>query len=187
MTRTADPALLAAAQAPTVRPFQAVELIYPDGPVRLCSLPIGSAVVINGNRYDGSGALGKMSQLEEGAENRSFGFTLELSGIPGNWAAYLRSQDVQGGLVTVMFGLVDEQWRVIGSPKVIAVGRMDTQDAQAGKETWVRVNCEGPNVDWERSRVRRATDIDQQAKHPGDRFFKFVPAMQNFTIQWGGA
>lgn len=184
MTRPADTALLDAARAPVVRPFLAAELMYPEGPVRLSSLPVAQAIQIGGDTYHGTGVLGKISQLEEGSENRSYGFTLDLSGIPGNWAEYLRGQDVQGGLVTIRFGLVDDQWRVIGS-EIITVGRMDTQDVQAGAETWVRVNCEGPNVDWERARVRRCTDVDQQQRHTGDRFFKFVAAMENFNIIWG--
>ena len=184
MTRPAAPGFVAAAMAPTVRPFYAAELLYPDGPVRLCSLPQGLTVLIDGQTYHGTGVMGRVTQLEEGSENRSYGFALDLSGIPGNWAEYLRGQDVQGGLVTIRMGLCDDQWRVIGS-EVITVGRMDTQDVQAGAETWVRVNCEGPNVDWERARVRRATDIDQQQRHPGDQFFKFVAAMENLTIPWG--
>ena len=184
MSRPADTALLAAARAAVVRPFLAAELIYPEGPVRLCSLPQGLTVLVDGETYHGTGALGRVTQLEEGSENRSYGFALDLSGIPGNWAEYLRGQDVQGGLVTIRLGLCDDQWRVIGS-EIITVGRMDTQDVQAGAETFVRVNCEGPNVDWERARVRRCTDVDQTQRHPGDQFFKFVAGMENLNIVWG--
>lgn len=184
MSRPAPVELLAAARAPVVRPFMAAELIYPAGPVRLCSLPHGVTVLVDGQSYAGTGALGRITELEEGSENRSYGFALELSGIPGNWADYLRAQDVQGGLVTIRLGMCDEQWTVIGS-EIVTVGRMDTQDVQAGESTFVRVNCEGPNVDWERPRVRRATDVDQQTRNAGDRFFKFTAAMRNFREQWG--
>jgi hypothetical protein len=184
MSRPAPVALLAAARAAVVRPFMACELLYPEGPVRLCSLPQGHVILVDGQSYAGTGVLGRITELEEGAENRSYGFSLELSGIPGNWADYLRSQDVQGGLVTIRLGMCDENWGVIGS-EIVTVGRMDTQDVQAGETTFVRVNCEGPHVDWERPRVRRATDIDQQARAPGDRFFRFSAAMRNFREQWG--
>lgn len=184
MTRPALPALLDAARAPLVRPFLAAELLYPDGPVRLCSLPVGRTVLVDGHTYHGTGVLGRITELEEGAENRSYGFALELSAIPGNWAEYLRAQDVQGGLVTIRMGFCADDWSVIAS-EIVTVGRMDTQDVQAGATTYVRVNCEGPNVDWERPRVRRATDIDQQTRYPGDRFFKFTAAMRNFRESWG--
>lgn len=184
MTRPAPANLIEAAKAPEVLPFLAAELLYPAGPVRLTSLPVGQTVLVDGNEYHGTGAMGRVTELEEGAENRSYGFSLELSGIPGNWSEYLRAQDVQGGLVTIRFGLCSRDWSVIGS-EIITVGRMDTQDVQVGEQTYVRVNCEGPHVDWERPRVRRATDVDQQTRNSGDRFFKFTAAMRNFREQWG--
>lgn len=184
MTRPAAPELLEAARAALVHPFLAAELLYPDGPVRLTSLPVGQTVLVDGETYHGTGAMGRITELEEGTENRSYGFSLELSGIPGNWADYLKGQDVQGGLVTIRLGMCDDQWRVLGT-EIVTVGRMDTQDVQAGETTFVRVNCEGPHVDWERPRVRRATDVDQQTRHTGDRFFKFTAAMRNFREQWG--
>lgn len=182
MTRPAAAPLIAAAKQPVVRPFMAANLDYPDGPVRVCSLP--QPVTIGGQTYYGTGAMGEISALEEGAENRSYGFTLQLSGIPGNWAEYLRTQDVQGRMVTVYLGFVTEQYQVIGS-EIITVGRMDTQDVQAGATTAVVVSCESIGVDWERARVRRCTDADHRARHPTDGFFKYQAAMENMTLSWG--
>lgn len=182
MTRPAAPPLITAAKQPKVRPFMAAFLDYPAGAVRLCSLPM--PIQIDGDTYYGTGAMGEISPLEEGAENRSYGFTLQLSGIPGNWAEYLRGQDVQGRMVTVRLGFVDEQYDVIGS-EIITVGRMDTQDVQAGATTAVLVSCEGIGVDWERARVRRCTDADHRARHPTDGFFKYQAAMENLILSWG--
>ena len=128
--------------------------------------------------------LGEISALEEGSENRSYGFTLQLSGIPGNWASYLRGQDVQGRMVTVRLGFVDAAHTVIGS-EIITVGRMDTQDVQAGATTAVLVSCESIAVDWERARVRRCTHIDHSTRHPTDGFFKYQAAMENINLSWG--
>lgn len=185
MTRSLSAELVAAATAPVVRPFLAAELDYPDGAVRVCSLPL--PVVIEGNTYHGTGVMGAISALEEGSENRSYGFTLTLCGIPGNWAEYLRSQDVQGRTVRVFMGFCDDKHAVIGEPVVITVGRMDTQDVRAGQTTDVTVACEDIRVDWERARVRLYTDADQQAAHPGDTFFKYIAAMENIDLTWGRA
>jgi hypothetical protein len=184
MTRAASPEFLAAAKAPTVRPFLAVDCAYPDGAVRLTSLPAGQPITIDGQQYHGAGALGSISTLSEGAEGGGFGFTLTLSGIPAEFHQYLREQDVQGRAVTVRLGFVDDQWRVTAH-QVITVGRMDTQDVTAGAEAQVVVTCEAETVDWERARVRRCTDIDQTIAHPGDRFFKFMAAMENMALVFG--
>jgi hypothetical protein len=183
MTRAAPPEMTAATLLGTVSPGFAVEVQYPDGPVRVTSLPV--PITFNSQTWSGTGAMGRISQLEEGAENRSYGFSLDLSGIPGNWAEYLRGQDPHGGLVTIWLGFVDAAWALIATPEIITVGRIDTQDVQAGETTFVRVSCEGPGVDWERARVRRCTDVDQTQRYPGDRFFMFTAAMRNFREQWG--
>ena len=66
--------------APVVRPFMAAHLDYPDGAVRVRSLP--TSVTIGGQTYYGTGVWGEISAIEAGAEARSYGFTLALSGIP---------------------------------------------------------------------------------------------------------
>jgi hypothetical protein len=38
-------------------------------------------------------------------------------------------------------------------------------------------------VDLERAEVRRYTDADQQAEYQGDRFFEYVPALQEAEIR----
>lgn len=184
MTRAAPAALVEAFTAPVVRPFMAAFLDYPDGPVRVTSLPAGTTLALDGAEWHGTGVMGQISALEEGTENRSYGFTLQLSGIPGDWGTYLRAQDVQGRRVRVYLGAVDEAYRVIGV-QVIKVGRMDTQDVQAGATTAVLVTCEDILIDWERARVRRCTDVDHQARHPGDGFFKFTAALENLSLPWG--
>lgn len=184
MTRSLDTALLGAVKSPHVLPFMAAELMYPDGPVRVSSLPV--AKVIDGQTYHGAGVMGEISELEEGSENRSYGFSLTVSGIPGDWADYLKSQDVQGRLVTIRLGFCDANYSIIGS-KIITVGRMDAQDVEVGERTAIVVSCESIAVDWERARIRRCTDADQRSQHAGDTFFKYVAALQNMSLEWGYA
>ena len=180
--RPVSNALIDAASAPIVRPFMAVDMDYPDGPVRLSSLD--RQVTFGGKTFDAVGGLGAVSQIEEGSENRSYGFTVSLSGVPGNFSEYLRTQDVQGRLVTVYLGFVGADYSIIGHD-IVTVGRMDTQDVQAGQTTAVVVQCESIQVDWERARVRRCTDSDHKARYPTDGFFKYVAALQNMDLRWG--
>lgn len=182
MSRPTTAAMLDAARAGVVRPFLAVELMYPDGPVRCTSLD--RHIPLDGHTWYGTGVLGRLGDIEEGSENRSYGFSVSLSGIPGEWMAYLRGQDVQGRLATVRLGFVDAHYEVLGI-ETITVGRMDTQDIEVGPVLGVIVSCEGIGVDWERARVRRCTDVDQQTRHPGDRFFQYTAALENMTLTWG--
>lgn len=183
MTRAADPALVAASLSGNVAPLYACELQYPEGPVRLSSLD--RDVVIEGNTFKGAGALGAVTRIEQGSENRSYGFTLTLSGIPAEFAAYLRTQDPHGGRVTVWFGLVNTKTYALLGARRIRTGRMDTQDVQAGETLSVSVSVEAFNLDWERPRIHRCTDQSQQDAYPGDRFFKYVAALPTMNLAWG--
>lgn len=181
MTRAASAAFVSGFKQSVVHPFLAARLDYPAGPVRMTTLPRGQTVMIDGQVWHGAGVLGQISALEDGAESRSYGFTLSLCGIPGDWAAYLRAQDVQGRSVRVWLGLADAAWNVVAT-QLVKVGRMDTQDVQVAEQTAVIVTCEDIMVDWERPRVRRCTDVDHQTRHPGDGMFKYVAALENIIL-----
>lgn len=181
MTREASAPFIDGFKQPLVHPFLAALLDYPAGPVRMTTLPRGQTVMIDGEVWHGAGVLGQVSSLEDGAESRSYGFSLSLTGIPGDWAAYLRAQDVQGRAVRIWLGLADPAWNVVAT-QLVKVGRMDTQDVAVGEQTAVVVTCEDVMVDWERARVRRYTDVDHQARHPGDAAFKYVAALQNIIL-----
>ena len=194
-----SPAFVAAARSHTARPFLAAELMYPRGPVRVTNLD--RAVTLTSPhtglpaQFFGVGLMGESSKIEEGGEDRSYGFTLALSGI-GNtitvdgatqsMSEYLRAQDVQGRPYALIFGLLDRLYNVTATD-VIQLGRMDTQDVQAGDTTAVVVSCESIQVDWERPHPRHYTDTDQQTRHPGDKFLEYIAALENMDLPWGRA
>lgn len=176
--------------APNIIPFVACELDYPSGPVRVTTLdrPVMlPSPILDGDdaEYLGLGVLGEITAVEIGAEDRSYPFGLKLSGIPGDWCAYLRGQDVQGRLVTVAFGTLTPAYEVIGVT-VIKRARMDTQDVTVSAEgTTVEVTCESILLEWETARSRWCTSVDHKARHPGDKFFDYTPAFVDMTLRWG--
>ena len=182
-TRTISTATALAATAPVVRPVVIADLDYPDGPVRVCSLPTN--LVVSGVTYYGMGVLGQLGTVTEGAESRSFSVTASLSGIPAEFSAYLAAQDVQGRTDTVRLGLLDAASRLVGDWVTLLVGRMDGQDVQLGTTASLQLTIESLLVDWERARVRRYTDVDQQTAYPGDLGLQYVAALQNMTLRWG--
>lgn len=188
MSRSLSPAELAATQAEVVRPFMAAELDYPAGAVRATTLdrPIQLQSPKSGalETWHGCGAMAKITGLQAGSEVRSYGFEISLSGIPGNWGAYLRAQDVQGRDVYIILGFLNPDYSVMFS-RTVTRAVMDTQDVEFGERTSVNVVCESVLLDWERARVRRATDVDHRERYPTDGFFRYVAAMENMTLTWG--
>lgn len=183
MGRDLDTESAAHTQGDIVRPFVLVDLDYPEGMVRLSSL--GFTIELDGNEYTGAGRLGQVSAVEEGADAQSYGVALSLTGVPGSFSAYLTQQDVQGREATLRLGFLNRKHQIIGTPTVIFVGRMDTQDVSAGKSAAVLVAVESLLIDWERSCSRRYTDADQRARFPDDRGFELIAATINAEFTWG--
>jgi hypothetical protein len=85
--------------------------------------------------------------------------------------------------VTLWGALLDAQGAFVADPFPLWAGLMDTMEVTDGAEPSVALACESRLVDLERAEVRRYTDADQQAEYPGDRFFEFVPALQEAEIR----
>jgi hypothetical protein len=62
---------------------------------------------------------------------------------------------------------------------------MDVMNIRLGNPSTIQLDLNSRGVDWKNSRNSRYTDADQQARHPGDKFFEFVSQMAEKEIFWG--
>lgn len=77
--------------------------------------------------------------------------------------------------------------QIIADPYLIRSGRMDYVTVSAdGQNTVITAQYEGRLIDLERARERRYTDEDQQYEYSGDGGFRFVSALQDKQLVWGG-
>lgn len=182
MTRGLSGAAAAAVQAEVVRRTCAVELDFGSGFVRLNGSP--ADITIGGELYTGVGMLGGISGVEESGELRSYGLTLTLSGVPRDAVAIALGEHYQGRPGTVYEVLFDDDWQVITDPIVMFRGRMDQMPIKLGAEAQVSVTLTNRLADWDRPRLRRYTDEDQQRQFPGDLGFQFVSATAAKEIVW---
>lgn len=185
MTHGLSPTVAAAVAAEQVARTVAVELDFPSGLARFNASP--TDITFGGATFLGVGILGAVSVTEESAELRAYGLTIELSGIPRDAFALALLQGYQGRRGTVWEVPLDPTtYAVLDSPVVIFRGRMDTMEIDMGEGAVVRVSLENRMTDWERPRISRFTDEDQQARYPGDTGFRFVSAMAEREINWPG-
>lgn len=182
MTRGLTAAALAAATADVVTRTLAVELDFPAGMVRYAGCP--QDVVIGGATFAGVGALGSVSAAEESAELRAYGLTVALTGIPRDLVAVALQQAYQGRRATVWDVVLADSGQPVADPIIIFRGRMDTMEVALDETATVRVRLENRLTDWDRPRVRRYTNEDQQARHPGDRGLEFVSATSEKELIW---
>jgi hypothetical protein len=183
MSRGLTPDALSATAAEVVDRTAAVELDFPSGIVRYTGAPY--PISIRGNEFLGVGVLGSISVAEESAELQSYGMTLTLSGIPRDSVAVALTQAYQGRRATVWeVPLNPATGKPVDAPIVIFRGRMDQMNVELGTEGKVVLKLENRLADWERPRIRRYTNEDQQRVHPGDKGFAYVSATAEKELVW---
>lgn len=188
MSRGLSTALLSAIAAKTIRPAIFVFCDFASGPVRVWSGKGDFAW--GGNTYNGVGALGGISEVEETGNPVANGITLTLSGIPSDLLAVcLDRRQYRGRKVRVwhgFFNVTGDTTALIDTPMSSFAGRMDVMvPTDSGQTSTIALTCENRLVDLDRARERRYTDEDMQQLHPGDGSFRYVAGMQDKTFNWG--
>jgi hypothetical protein len=185
MARSLTTALEAATVARNVPPILLLELVFDSVTTRVWS---GWGDLVWGARtFTGAGTLGAVSPVEEATELRATGLDLTLSGIPSSVLSLALSEPYQGRLATVWMGALDPNtFALVADPYQIFQGRMDVMTvADSGETATITISVESRLIDLERSRERRYDDADQKIDYPTDRFFEYVPSLQDIEIKWG--
>ena len=172
----------AAATAPVVAPVILCELDFATGVFRVWS-GLGTLNWV-GRSFEGIGDIGAMGEVEETVELRAVRLTLALSPVPQEVIDIaLSERSYRLRPARLWLALLDADGAFVADPFPLWAGIMDTMEVVDGTEPRVTLACESRLVDLERAEVRRYTDADQQAEYPGDRFFEFVPALQDAEIR----
>lgn len=171
-------------KATGAKPLLLAKMQFDSGNFRVWSgrgdLPFNSEI------YLGVGDLGKVSKIEEGVEQRAFGISLQISGIPPSSISLALSEELQNRKAEVWLGFFDSSYVLVVDPVLLFRGRMDTMDVKLGKTATIAVTAESRLIDWGRPRVRRYTNADQQERFPGDLGLQFLTDAADKEIVWGG-
>jgi hypothetical protein len=177
-----SPHAAASATSPVAAPVVLVELDFASGPFRAWT-GLGQ---LNwaGKVFEGVGSIGAVGEVEETVELRAVRLTLALSPVPQEVVDIaLAERSFRLRPARLWGALLDSEGAFVADPFPLWAGLMDTMEVTDGAEPRVALTCESRLVDLERAEVRRYTDADQQAEYPGDRFFEYVPALQEAEIR----
>jgi hypothetical protein len=177
-----SPHAASSATSPVAAPVVLVELDFASGPFRAWTGlgPLNWA----GKVFEGVGSIGAVGEVEETVELRAVRLTLALSPVPQEVADIaLAERSFRLRPARLWGALLDAEGAFVADPFPLWAGLMDTMEVTDGAEPRVALTCESRLVDLERAEVRRYTDADQQAEYPGDRFFEYVPALQEAEIR----
>lgn len=183
MTRSLTSGMQTAIAGSTIRLVLLVYLDLPSGAVYVNSSPY--SVIYSGNTYLGVGTLGKVGAIEELLDFAAPNLDLSMSGLNSALLSSVFSDHYQGRTVQLFLGMFDEAHALIADPVEIFSGRIDYMSIETGETSTITVRCENELVDWERPRIRRYNNEDQQSAYPGDLAFEYIEQMVNAEIRWG--
>lgn len=190
MSRTVPAALLTALDGDQIEVFYAVDLAFDSGNMRLWT-GYGDKT-ISSQTYTGTGNLLTIDGLEEVSDLSARGTTLTLNGLDSTIVSYALTEEYQGRLVTIYWG--------VGSNTVeIFRGYMDKMTIQdAGETSTISLTVESRLIALERANVRRYTreshsavrlrkwlDDGNSGTPAADTFFDWTTQLQDKQIVWG--
>lgn len=161
-----------------------IELQFDSGTVRVCN----AAYNFSWNSYTwiGAGQVLGISAVEEGADLQAYGVTMRLSGVPATYVSVALNEHYQGRTARIWAAALDANYTVIADPVMVFNGRMDVMPIRMqGATAVIELSVESRLIDWERPRVRRYNDADQQAQYPGDLGLQYVEQMVSKDLIWG--
>ena len=183
-----------------IEPFYAVELLFDDtdgdqytdaGYTGDRALRLWTGVgsrSISSETFLGTGSVLQISGLEEVADLSAKGATLTLSGLDSNIVSLAITEEYQGRLGKVYWG-VKENSNVVE----LFSGFMDKMTIQDDGETsTITLTLESKLVTLERANISRYTDKSHKAvivtedyDESTDTFFKWVAKLADRQIAWG--
>lgn len=185
MSRTVPAALLSALSGDEIEVFYAVDLAFDSGNMRLWT-GYGDKT-INSQTYTSTGNLLTIDGLEEASDLSARGTTLTLSGLDSTIVTYALTEEYQGRLVTIYWGVGSETVEVFS-------GYMDKMTIQdAGDNATISLSVESRLITLERANVRRYTSESHAGVRTAkgltgaDTFFDWVTKLQDKQIVWGRA
>ena len=182
--RSIDGDLQASAESPDFKYVILVDLAFPSGNVRVHN-SVGT-YSFGGNDYLGVGAFGSISAMEESIALVDNPIRLGLSSITPEIIAAIQTDDVYGRDADIYLGnLVDNQLQ--GTPTNWISGYMEFASLSIGEESGVVIQVQTRAARLKQRNNKRFTLEDHQQEFPGDKFFEFLPALQDsISVNWGG-
>jgi hypothetical protein len=182
-TRALTAGVQSAIASSQVTALMFVELDFASGFLRLTTA--GHDVTWNGYTWTGVGLLGAVEAIKEDTALQANGIRLTLSGVDVAIIAIALQEAYQGRDARIWLAFVNDAGAIVADPLLVFVGRMDMMQVADGESATVILSLENELAAWDRPRVRRFTDADQQAEYPGDLGMQFVTEAAQRTVSWG--
>ena len=166
-----------------IKPVYFLKFEFPSANVYLNSSDRN--ITWGGNEYIGAGTIGTVSDIEETSELQANGVKLTLSGIPSTYVSVALTQEYQGSSATEYLGVLSSSYGLVDDPFIIFVGKVDTMAISLSETATIEIDIENRLIDWERPRISRFTNEEQQNLFSGDKGLEFVDSVAEKELFWG--
>lgn len=173
----------AALQASAKTAITLAALDFTSGVVRVTDCPYD--VTWDGYTWTGLGRLGSIEMIAEGGDLQARSIKFRLSGIPAAVRSVLLTTYYQGRPAQVWFAAMNpDTHQILEDPVGPFQYRLDSPQISLGQQATIELPAADRVADWDRPRVRRYNDADQQAVYPGDTFCANAEEMVEKTLVW---
>lgn len=173
----------AALAASHVRLVVFVELQFATGTLRYTNAE--TDIAWDGHTWIGAAAFTRLDPIEETAAPQAAALKLQFSGLDATYLDKILNEQYQGRAAQIWVVPLDAALQPVMDPVSVFAGRMDEPEVTVGETFDITLTLENRWADWDRPRLRRFTDADQQALNPGDRFCEYVAAVESAELVWG--
>ena len=187
MSRGFPSAVLTALSSDHVALVTFAKLEFPSGTLYLHNSI--STYTWGGNDWLGTGDLGEISQIEEGAQISPYKLTLTLSGLDATISGAALTEDYYLQPVTVYLGALNPDDELIADPTVVWEGAMDQMEISVGAEGGdaIVLTAESELARFDKASNLKYTDAQLQSDSAGSLGFEFMADIEGSKIRWGDA
>lgn len=187
MSRGFPSAVLTALSSDHVALVTFAKLEFPSGTLYLHN-SIGT-YTWGGNDWLGTGDLGEISQLEEGAEISPYKITLSLSGLDATISGAALTEDYYLQPVTVYLGVLNANDVLIADPTIVWEGAMDQMELSVGAADGdtIVLTAESELARFDKASNLKYTDAQLQTDSAGSLGFEFMADIEGAKIRWNDA
>ncbi len=183
MTRGLSAGNLTAIAAAHIRPIVFVALEF-DGGTEYIHNAVGNYVTL-GQTWQGIGALGEVSPIEEGLDLSPFAVSFQLNALNSDLMAIVQGEEPFNRRATIYIGYLDDNGVLVADPQIRWRGLMDNFTVRLGMENGIALAAESHLRFFDRANGSLFTDEHQQRRYSGDLFFQFQQQIQDAQITWG--
>lgn len=184
MTRDLTTAATDRTLADRCEPIWLVDLEFVSGWLYLWSGH--GEITWNSKTYLGVGDLGTVESVSESDDLRAESVRLTMTGLDPDLLALSLGDFRQSKTARVHLGFLSEG-ALVADPYTAFEGLMDVPTIDEGADTaTITLTCESRLITLQKPRLRRYTDEDQQAEHPGDLGMEYVTVATGKVLWSGG-